>query len=65
MPPRLNLSFEKLERHGCYLLENGQRILIWMGKAAVPQLCLDLLNVPNINEVTSRQVSAYGIEGSS
>lgn len=56
MPPRLNLSKEKLENHGCYLLENGQRILIWIGKLAVSQLCRDLLDVPNINEVKSGQV---------
>jgi protein transport protein SEC24 len=57
MPPRLNLSNAKLERHGCYVLENGQRILIWIGRSAVSQLCLDLLGVPNINDVTSGQVT--------
>lgn len=56
MPPRLNLSSERLERHGCYLVENGQRILIWIGKEAVPQLCIDLLNVSQVNEIRSGQV---------
>lgn len=56
MPPRMNLSSERLERHGCYLVENGHRILIWIGKAAVPQLCEDLLNVSKVNEVRSGQV---------
>ncbi|RCI06243.1 COPII subunit, partial [Rhizopus stolonifer] len=55
LPPRLNLSSERMERHGCYLVENGQRILIWMGREAVPQLCMDLLNAPNITHVTSGQ----------
>lgn len=58
MPPRMNLSSEKLEPHGCYLIENGQRIYIWIGKAAVPPLCMDLLNVLNISEVKSGQVDS-------
>lgn len=57
MPPRMNLSSEKLEAHGCYLLENGQDIYLWIGKQAVPQLCKDLLGVTSINEVKSGQVS--------
>jgi protein transport protein SEC24 len=57
MPPRLNLSSERLERHGCYLVENGQRILIWIGREAVPQLCTDLLNVAQVSEIRSGQVN--------
>lgn len=56
MPTQLNLSSERLERHGCYLVENGHRILIWIGREAVPQLCEDLLNVSKVNEVRSGQV---------
>ncbi|KAI8144785.1 Sec23/Sec24 trunk domain-containing protein [Fennellomyces sp. T-0311] len=57
MPPRLNLSSEKLERHGLYLLEDGQHIYIWIGKEAVPPLCNDFLNVPNITQVQSGQLA--------
>lgn len=57
LPPRLPLSSEKLERHGCFLLDDGQRIYLWIGKEAVPQLCMDLLGVPNIAQVQSGQVS--------
>ncbi|CAO3606653.1 unnamed protein product [Mucor hiemalis] len=56
MPPTHNLSSEKLESHGCYLIENGQQILLWIGKGAVPQLCKDLLGVTSIQEVKSGQV---------
>lgn len=45
LPPRLNLTGEKLEPHGCYLLENGQNIYIWVGRGVVPQLCMDLFDV--------------------
>lgn len=56
MPPAHNLSSEKLEVHGCYLLENGQDIYVWIGKQAVPQLCKDLLGANSIAEVKSGQV---------
>ncbi|KAG1053598.1 hypothetical protein G6F43_004342 [Rhizopus delemar] len=44
-PPILNLTAENLEAHGCYLLENGQNMYIWVGRNVVPQLCVDLFNV--------------------
>ncbi|KAI9316076.1 Sec23/Sec24 trunk domain-containing protein [Dichotomocladium elegans] len=53
LPPRMNLTMERLETHGCYLLENGQTIFIWVGRGAVPQLCLDLFGVKSYNEIPS------------
>ncbi|CDH49202.1 protein transporter sec24 [Lichtheimia corymbifera JMRC:FSU:9682] len=44
-PPALNLTAENIEPHGCYLLENGQHIFIWVGRGVVPQLCADLFDV--------------------
>ncbi|KAK4521881.1 carbamoyl-phosphate synthase (glutamine-hydrolyzing) cpa2 [Mucor velutinosus] len=44
-PPALNLTAENLEVHGCYLLENGQNIYLWVGRNVVPQLCADLFDV--------------------
>lgn len=61
MPPRMNLTSEKFERHGCYLIHDSQRIYIWIGKDAVPQLCNDLLGVPNIAQVQSGQVKRMGV----
>lgn len=59
LPPVAHLSSEKLEAHGCYLLENGQSIYLWIGKQAIPQLCQDLFGVSSIHEVTSGQVHLY------
>ncbi|KAL0088543.1 hypothetical protein J3Q64DRAFT_1634637 [Phycomyces blakesleeanus] len=56
MPLPMNLSLEKFDSHGCYLLENGQRIMIWIGRNAVPQLCKDLLNVSDIHQINTGQV---------
>ncbi|OZJ02336.1 hypothetical protein BZG36_04591 [Bifiguratus adelaidae] len=51
LPPRLNLTSEKLEPHGCYLLDDGQDMLLWLGRGVVPQLCIDLLGVPTVEQV--------------
>lgn len=56
LPPPCNLSSEKLEAHGCYLLEDGQNIYIWIGKQAVPQLCKDLLGMNSVQDIKSGQV---------
>jgi protein transport protein SEC24 len=47
LPPKMNLTSERLERHGLYLLEDGQSMFLWVGKDAVPQLCVDVFDVPN------------------
>ncbi|CAG8704929.1 21443_t:CDS:10 [Gigaspora margarita] len=62
MPPSLNLSSEKLERHGAYLLEDGQNIFIWLGRQVVPQLCMDLLNVRSYEEVRSGKVTLLQLD---
>ncbi|KAI0032870.1 protein transporter SEC24 [Vararia minispora EC-137] len=47
LPPPLSLSSEHFERHGLYLIEDGQVIFLWVGREAVPQLLLDVFNLPN------------------
>lgn len=45
LPPRMNLSSERLERHGCYLLSDGQHVMLWVGREVSPRLLQDLFNV--------------------
>ncbi|KAH0580954.1 hypothetical protein H2248_012107 [Termitomyces sp. 'cryptogamus'] len=47
MPPALPLTSERLERHGLFLIEDGQTIFLYVGRDAVPQLVLDVFNLPN------------------
>lgn len=47
MPPPLPLTSERLERHGLFLIEDGQTIFLWVGRDAVPQLIIDVFNLPN------------------
>jgi len=56
MPEPLNLSSEKIDRHGAYLLEDGQNIFIWIGKQVSPQLCMDLLDVRSYEEIRAGKV---------
>jgi protein transport protein SEC24 len=46
MPRPLPLTLEKLERHGLFLIEDGQNLFLWVGRDAVPQLVLDVFGVP-------------------
>lgn len=41
LPPKINLTGERLVPHGLYLINDGQTIFIWIGRDVVPQLCLD------------------------
>ncbi|KAF8887587.1 CPII coat sec24 protein [Infundibulicybe gibba] len=47
MPPSLPLTSERLERHGLFLIEDGQTIFLWVGRDAVPQLIMDVFNLPS------------------
>ncbi|KAI7857975.1 hypothetical protein BDC45DRAFT_603034 [Circinella umbellata] len=56
-PPALNLTVENLEPHGCYLLENGQNIYLWVGRGVVPQLCVDLFDVKSYDGLRGGKIT--------
>ncbi|KAH7345229.1 Sec23/Sec24 trunk domain-containing protein [Rhizoctonia solani] len=47
MPPTMSLTSERFERHGLYLIEDGQNMFLWVGREAVPQLVADVFDLPN------------------
>ncbi|TEB34350.1 CPII coat sec24 protein [Coprinellus micaceus] len=47
LPPPLPLTSERLERHGLYLIEDGQTMFLWVGRDAVPQLVADVFDLPS------------------
>ena len=61
MPLSMNLTIEKLERHGCYMLEDGQNIFIWFGREVSPQLCMDLLGVASYDAIRGGKVKIHKI----
>ena len=54
----LPLSSERLERHGLYLIEDGQNIFLWVGRDAVPQLVMDVFEIPSYSELRGGKVSS-------
>lgn len=51
MPLALPLLSERMERHGLYLMEDGISMYLWVGRDAVPQLLIDVFNVPSYDAV--------------
>ncbi|KAI9490579.1 hypothetical protein BDB00DRAFT_768538 [Zychaea mexicana] len=62
LPPALNLTVENLELHGCYLLENGQNIFLWVGRGVVPQLCADLFDVKSYDGLRGGKITMPVLE---
>jgi hypothetical protein len=56
LPPTMNLTSERLERHGLFLIEDGQNIFLWIGRDAVPQLVQDVFDLPSYAELPSGKV---------
>lgn len=56
MPPPLPLTSERLERHGLFLIEDGQTIFLWVGRDAVPQLVIDVFNLPGYEALRGGKV---------
>jgi hypothetical protein len=57
MPTPLPLTSERLERHGLFLIEDGQTIFLWVGRDAVPQLVMDVFNLPSYELLRGGKVS--------
>lgn len=53
----MNLTSERLERHGLYLIEDGQNMFLWVGMEAVPQLVMDVFGLNGYAELKGGKVS--------
>ena len=56
LPPALPLTSERLERHGLFLIEDGQTIFLWVGRDAVPQLVQDVFDLPSYDVLRGGKV---------
>ena len=56
MPVPLPLTSERLERHGLYLIEDGQTMFLWVGRDAVPQLIMDVFDLPSYTDLRGGKV---------
>jgi len=63
LPPALPLTSERLERHGLFLIEDGQTIFLWVGRDAVPQLVQDVFDLSNYESLRGGKVRfVFGID---
>lgn len=53
----MNLSSEKLDRQGLFLLENSCEIFLWIGKAVPAHLITSLFGVSSANELPSGKIT--------
>jgi len=64
MPVPLPLSSERLERHGLYLIEDGQTMFLWVGRDAVPQLIMDVFDLPSYADLRGGKATLPLLENS-
>lgn len=69
MPPAMRLGSEMLERHGFYVLDNGQEMFIWLGSQVHPELlqlifgtngmpAAGLISLPVLENAWSKRLAA-------
>ncbi|QSL64461.1 hypothetical protein MERGE_001762 [Pneumocystis wakefieldiae] len=51
LPPEMNLTSEKIESHGLYLVDDGQVQFLFIGKDAVSLLVQDVFGLPDISHL--------------
>ncbi|GAA6050283.1 hypothetical protein JCM3770_002770 [Rhodotorula araucariae] len=54
LPPLMRTSYSRMEPHGAYLVENGEKAFLWLGAAVSPQILQDLYGVENLDELDTR-----------
>ncbi|KAK4048375.1 COPII coat Sec23p-Sfb3p heterodimer component [Microbotryomycetes sp. JL221] len=54
MPPLIRTSYARMEPHGCYLIENGELAILWIGQAVSPQILQDLYAVDSLEQLDTR-----------
>ncbi|KAF9485109.1 CPII coat sec24 protein [Pholiota conissans] len=62
LPPALPLTSERLERHGLFLIEDGQTIFLWVGRDAVPQLVQDVFDLPSYDVLRGGKTTMRTLE---
>eukprot|EP00835_Amoeboradix_gromovi_P002504 NODE_144_length_17694_cov_0.489741.p1 type:complete len:1083 gc:universal NODE_144_length_17694_cov_0.489741:6165-2917(-) len=57
LPNRIRASMELFMDDGCYLIENGQRIYIWIGRSISKSFLMSVFNVNSIDQINVLQHS--------
>ncbi|KAI9223746.1 hypothetical protein BC828DRAFT_344662 [Blastocladiella britannica] len=54
-PVHTRVSYERLDADGCYLLENGQVAMLWLGRNIDPEYLRGILGAPSLAQVDVSQ----------
>lgn len=57
LPHLVRVSYARLNPTGAYMLENGQRLFLWLGREVPQQFLQDVFGVQTLDEVDSSLVS--------
>lgn len=56
IPPRLHLTSESIDRHGVYLLDCGESIIMWIGRSVNDLFLKQVFNCNSFNELPDHSV---------
>lgn len=51
LPQPINLSSERIQRYGLYLIDDTQNQFLWVGRDAMPELIQDVFGLPSVEHV--------------
>jgi len=55
-PPKLNLSSDRLDRQGAFLLDDGQKLILWLGKNTASNFCSSVFGIPSLQGTDTSQL---------
>ena len=59
LPPMIRLSGERLDTNGAYLMENGQSMVLWLGRGISSEFLQDIFGVLDLNLVDTQLVILF------
>jgi len=62
LPSVLNLSSEKLDRTGVFLMEDGYHMFMWFGKLVNPDILINLFGISSLESVDTSQLRLVPLE---
>lgn len=62
LPPRLNLSSERIVSYGLYLIDDGTTQFLWVGRDAVPALVTDVFGLEDKSQLKQGKTTMPIIE---
>lgn len=61
-PPRLHLSSANIDRHGVFLMDTGDSLLLYVGSAVPDKYLQDVLDVPNFMSIPEDMIDLPELE---